>query len=92
MFQQTPAGERRKTAVTCAAETGGGKEGVSWKNVENDGIRSICTWDVGNFLQEISRVKRFRELADEEKTGRKKRSMAAGIASQRVPGTSEMLP
>ena len=34
-------------------ETGGGKEGVSWKNVENDGERS--------------RVKRFRELTDEEK-------------------------
>ena len=24
-----------------------GKEGVSWKNVENDGKRTICTWGVG---------------------------------------------
>ena len=39
-----------------------------------------------HFLQERI-VKRFRELADEEKAGRNTRSMAAGIASQREPGT-----
>ena len=41
------------------------------------------------FLQERDRVKRFREQAEEEKATR---SVAAGIASQRVLGTSEMLP
>ena len=29
--------QRRYVADNCAVETGGGKEGVSWKNVENDG-------------------------------------------------------
>ena len=31
-------------------EAGCGKEGVSGKNVENDGIRTIPAWDVGTFL------------------------------------------
>ena len=44
-----------------------------------------------HFSCERSKAKKFRELADEEKTGRKTRSVAAGIASQRIPGTSEML-
>ena len=44
------------------------------------------------FVQERSRVKRFRELADAEKQARNTRSVAAGIASQRVLGASEMLP
>ena len=47
VFQQTPAGKRRKTAVNCAVETGGGKEGVSRKDVENDRVRTIFAWDVG---------------------------------------------
>ena len=67
VFQQTPAGKRRKTAVKRAVEAGGGKEGVSVKDVENDGKRTICTWMVVYFLQDRSRVKRFRKLADEEK-------------------------
>ena len=45
--QHTPAGKRRKTGVKCAVEAGGGKEGVPRKDVENDGKRTICTWDVG---------------------------------------------
>ena len=44
-----------------AVETGGGKECVSWKNVENDGERTIFVWDVGIFLQERSKVKRVFE-------------------------------
>ena len=30
-----------------AVESGGGKEGVAWKNVENDGERPTFAWDVG---------------------------------------------
>ena len=47
VFQQTFAGKRRKAAVKCAVETGGGKECVSRKDVENDGERNIFAWDVG---------------------------------------------
>ena len=47
MFQQTPAGKRRKHAVKRAVETCGGKEGVSRNDVENDGERTIFAWDVG---------------------------------------------
>ena len=36
--------------TTCAVETGSGKEGVSWKNVENDGEGTISAWVVGTFL------------------------------------------
>ena len=35
-----------KTIDNCAVEAGGGKEGVPRKDVENDGKRTICTWDV----------------------------------------------
>ena len=35
------------TTVKCVVETGRGKEGVSWKNVESDGERTIFAWDVG---------------------------------------------
>ena len=38
-------GEKPPTNVV---ERGGGKEGVSWKNVENDGERTISSWDVEN--------------------------------------------
>ena len=41
---------REKAVDKRAVETGGGKEGVSWKNVENDGERTISAWDVGTFL------------------------------------------
>ena len=47
VFQQTLAGKRRKAADKCAVETGSGKEGVSRKDVENDGERTIFAWDVG---------------------------------------------
>ena len=47
MKVMTSAGKRRKNAVKCAMETGCGKEGVSWKNAENDGERTISAWDVG---------------------------------------------
>ena len=47
VFPTTPAGKRRKNAVKCAVETGGRKEGVSRKDVDNDGERPICAWNVG---------------------------------------------
>ena len=62
VFQLTPAGKRRKTAVKCSVEAGGGKEGVLRKDVENDGKTAICTWDVGIFStrkkqsEEVSRA------------------------------------
>ena len=50
MFQQTLAGKRRRTTDKCEVEAGCGTEGVSWKNVENDGERTISARDVGTFL------------------------------------------
>ena len=48
VFQQTPTGKMRKPLSNVhAVEAGGGKEGVSWKTVENDGERTIFAWDVG---------------------------------------------
>ena len=41
--------EGENAADKCAVETGGGEEGVSWKNVENDGERTKSAWDVGTF-------------------------------------------
>ena len=64
VFQHTPTGKRRKTAVKCAVDAGGGKEGVSWKNVEKEPyLRRM--WE--QFSCERSKAKKFRELADEEK-------------------------
>ena len=45
VFQQTLAGKRRRTTDKCAVEAGCGKEGVSGKNVENDGKRTISAWN-----------------------------------------------
>ena len=39
--------QKEKNAVKCAVETGSGKEGVSWKNVENEMERTISPLDVG---------------------------------------------
>ena len=55
-----------QAGVKCAVDTGGGKEGVPWKAVENDGQRTIHTRNVGIFCQGRSREKRFRELAEQE--------------------------
>ena len=67
--QQLPAGQRRRTAVHCVVgETGGGKESVPSKDVENYSEITIFAWGSGHtFCCERSRVKRFRVLADEEK-------------------------
>ena len=67
VFQKTTAGKRRKAAVKCAVEAGGGKEGVSREDVENDGKEPYVRGMWEHVLQERSRVKRFRELAEEEK-------------------------
>ena len=81
VFQQTPAGKRRKTAVKCAVETGGGKEGVSRKDVENDGERTMFAWDVRILSPRTKQSKEF-------SSARNTKSVTAGIASQR---TIEML-
>ena len=44
-------------------ETGGGKEGVSRKDVENDGQRTTSAWDVRALSPRKKHSKRFRELA-----------------------------
>ena len=51
----------------CSGDRLWKKKGVPWKELENDGKRTICTWDVEYFLQERNKVTRFRELAEEEK-------------------------
>ena len=43
------------------------KKGTSWKALENDGKRTIRTRNVEFFRQERTRVKRFREEAEEER-------------------------
>ena len=71
VFQQTLADKRRRTTDKCEVEAGGGKENVSGKNVENDGVRNIHTcvgWE--HFSCERSKAKKFRQLADEEKQAR----------------------
>ena len=50
VFQQTLAGKRRRTTDKCEVEAGCGKDGVSGKNVENDGKRTISAWDVDELL------------------------------------------
>ena len=39
-----------RTTDKFEVEAGGGKDGVSWKNVEHVGERTISAWDVGTFL------------------------------------------
>ena len=49
------------------------KKGIPWKDVENDGKRTTCTWDVGKLSprkKQRNRGKRFRELAEEGKQAR----------------------
>ena len=80
VFQHTPAGKRRKTAVKCAVETGGGKEGVTGKDVENDGERTIIAWDVRILSPREKQSKEFPRAGRRRKAGRTTRSVAAGIA------------
>ena len=56
-----------KNAVKCAAVTGSGEEGVSWKNVENGGKEPYLRGMWVHFSCERSKAKKFRQLADEEK-------------------------
>ena len=66
-FNKHQQAKGEKTAVKCAVEAGGGEKayrGRMWKMLEKEPyLRGM--WE--HFLQERSRVKRFRELADEEK-------------------------
>ena len=66
-FNKHLQAKRRKNAVKCAVETGDGKEGVSWKMWKMMGKEPYLRVMREYFLQERSRVKRYRELADEEK-------------------------
>ena len=67
VLQQFSEGKRRKTLTKCAVETGCGEKCVPWKDLKNGGTRTVCTWDVEYVLQGRNRVKRFTELAEEEK-------------------------
>ena len=84
--------QKEKNAVKCAVETGGGKEGVSRKDVGNDGKRTIFAWDVGILSPRKKQSKEVSRAGGRRKAGRNTRSVAAGIASQRILGASEMLP
>ena len=48
-FNKHPQAKGEMPLTNGAVETGGGKGAVSWKNVENDGERTISAWDVGIF-------------------------------------------
>ena len=78
---------RGENTGKLAVETVRGAKGAPWMALEDDGKRSIRARNVGILLPR-ERVKRFREQAEEEKAGWNKRSVAAGIASQRVLGAS----
>ena len=91
MFRETLTGKIGKTAHKRAVETGGEKEGVSWKNVDSDGDRPYLREMWEYFLQERSRVKRSRELADEEKEAGMQGQWQQDTAFKRVRATSEML-
>ena len=62
--------------------------GRLWKMMENAQYPREM-WEY--FCQERARVKKFREEAEKIKASRDARSVAAGIASQRLLGASEML-
>ena len=63
--------------------------GILWTN---DGKRTMCTWDVGIFPPRKKHSKEVSRVGRRRKADRNTRAMATGTASQRVPGTSEMLP
>ena len=93
MFQQTLAVKRRRrTTDKCEVEAGRGKEGVSGKNLENDGEKAISARDVGTFLQWKIEEKEIPTIGRRGNADGNTRSVAAGIASQRILGASEMLP
>ena len=63
--------------------------GRMWKIMEKEPyLRGM--WE--HFSFERSKAKKFRQLADEEKQAGIQGPVAAGIASQRVVGASDMLP
>ena len=62
---QSKKGEKPLTIVQWRQFAG--SKGAPWKALENDGKRTIRARNVGILLPRRYRVKRFRELADEEK-------------------------
>ena len=54
--------------------------------------RTICTGDVGILSSRKKQSKEASSAGCRRKAGRNTRSVAAGIASQRILGASEMLP
>ena len=67
-FNMTLAGKRRKATDKCEVEAGCGKEGVSGKNVENDGKRTIPAWDAWNILSKKEAEQRGFESWPEKKS------------------------
>ena len=59
VLQRFSRGQKEKNTDICAVETGCREIGEPWKDLENDGRRTICTWDVG--------ILSPREQAEEEK-------------------------
>ena len=75
-----------------AVETGGGRRRRIVEECGNDGKRTIFAWDEGIFSPRKKQSKEVSRAGRRRKVGRNTTSMAAGIASHRVLGTSEMLP
>ena len=46
-FNNSLKAKGEKNTDKCAVETGCGEKGVTWKDLEDDEIRIMCTWDVG---------------------------------------------
>ena len=86
-FNKHFAGKRRRTIDKCEVEAGCGNEGVSGKNVENDGKEPYLRGMWEHFSCERSKSKKFRQ--QEEKQAGMPGQWQQGIASKRVPGTSE---
>ena len=68
----SPTASRRSrqiflTPAASLVETGCGEKSVLWKDLENDGKRPYVRRMWKYFFQDRNRVKRFRELAEEEK-------------------------
>ena len=55
----------------------------TWKDLEDDGKRTICTWDVGILCQ--ARAKRFRELKKKSRQEWQLDSPAREYASEMLP-------
>ena len=78
----------RTNTDKLAVETVRGAKGAPWKTLENDGKRTIRARNVGILLPRKRWSKEVPRAGCRRKTDRNTRSVAAGIASQRVLGAS----